>query len=220
MKKEEKVNETKVKEVKVKVEEEKETKSIPGIYIASLAVGISGIVISGFPILGLLVSIAGIIVSVIAMKKLKAQGEKHGFVTAGLVTSIVGTVISAIVTVITVLALIGIGVFYNNSASNILDKANAAAKDAETTTFNSKFLIYEGENQPGVMVNMLLEEVVQNNNSSSNNKIRVDADYDTGIQFVGNPPTKILSKARASEKYDVEVEKDYTGRVSKIIIEK
>ncbi len=69
--------------------------------IASLILGIVGIIVSFFvpfpiSIIGLILSIVGIVLGALARKKAKAAGEPAGLATAGMVISIISVVLSAI----------------------------------------------------------------------------------------------------------------------------
>ena len=70
-----------------------------GLAIGSLVCGIISLVLaywSFFAITGLIAGIVGIILGVLGGKKMKMVGAPAGMATAGLVMSIIGTVLSAI----------------------------------------------------------------------------------------------------------------------------
>ncbi|MBN1533952.1 MAG: DUF4190 domain-containing protein [Spirochaetes bacterium] len=68
--------------------------------VASLILGIVAIVFSFIPVvnfIGPIVGIVGIILGAVSMKNLKAAGQPTGMATGGLVTSIIGTVLSLLI---------------------------------------------------------------------------------------------------------------------------
>ncbi len=67
-----------------------------GIYITSLILGLCSLLIGLIPILGLIFSIVSLVITIKAKKELKLNNEKSGLVTAGLILTIVGLIISII----------------------------------------------------------------------------------------------------------------------------
>lgn len=68
--------------------------------VAGLVLGIISVICIFIPVIGLIgpiFGIIGIILSAVASKKAKNMGMKDGLATAGLVLSIVGTLLSALV---------------------------------------------------------------------------------------------------------------------------
>ncbi len=70
-----------------------------GQSIAGLILGVASLVLCWFgwvSIIALAAAIVGLVLSVIGGKKLKANGQKSGIATAGLVISIIGVVLGGI----------------------------------------------------------------------------------------------------------------------------
>ena len=64
--------------------------------MVSLVLGILGIVIWVFPFIALPVAIAGLVLSVVGGKKLRAEQQSAGLATAGMVVGIIAVVINGI----------------------------------------------------------------------------------------------------------------------------
>lgn len=123
---------------KEKVLNDNTTRNTEGVYVASLILGICTILVALVPILDLILSIIAIVVCIVANKKLKANNEKKGMVTAGLVCTIIGLVIAVIVSGATFGTLINnskqdviSGVSSANNNDNILNMAVTCAQDTK-----------------------------------------------------------------------------------------
>ena len=72
-----------------------------GLAIASLVLGIVACVISWWGlvlgIIGIICAVIGLILAINAQKSYKALGQKNGIATAGLILSIIGTIVCGIV---------------------------------------------------------------------------------------------------------------------------
>lgn len=80
-----------------------------GKSIAAMVLGILSIVV---PYIGLIIGIVGIVFSSLSLKEIKRTGEQgRGMAIAGMVTSIIGTVLYAIILFFIIIAL----VFYVDS---------------------------------------------------------------------------------------------------------
>ena len=72
--------------------------------IGSMVCGIVGLILCWIPFVGLILSVLGIVFYMLAKKNM-LPGQQNGMATAGLVCGIIGLVISAIVTIITCVAI-------------------------------------------------------------------------------------------------------------------
>lgn len=81
--------------------------------VASLVLGIVSIVfaflIPGLPVVAPIVGIIGIILGAIARKNLKAANQPTGMATAGMVMSIIGTIISVLMWLLCVACIGALG---------------------------------------------------------------------------------------------------------------
>lgn len=123
---------------KEKVLNDNTTRNTEGVYVASLILGICTILVALVPILNIILSIIAIVVCIVANKKLKANNEKKGMVTAGLVCTIIGLVIAVIVSGATFGTLINnskkeviSGVSSTNNNDNITNMAVTCAQDTK-----------------------------------------------------------------------------------------
>lgn len=105
---------------KEKVLNDNTTRNTEGVYVASLILGIFTILVALVPILNIILSIIAIVVCIVANKKLKANNEKKGMVTAGLVCTIIGLVIAVIVSGAT------FGTLINNSKQDVISGVSSA----------------------------------------------------------------------------------------------
>ena len=64
--------------------------------VVSLVLGILGVVVWVFPIIALPVAIAGLVLSIIGGKKLRAENQSAGLATAGMVVGIIAVAINGI----------------------------------------------------------------------------------------------------------------------------
>lgn len=81
--------------------------------VASLVLGILSIVfaliILGFQIVAAIVGVAGIVLGVVARKNLKEQNSPTGMATAGMVLSIIGTILGVLMWLLCVVCVGAIG---------------------------------------------------------------------------------------------------------------
>lgn len=102
--------------------------------------------------------------------------------------------------------IISLGIMIFGQAEGVID--SNAMDEVAVTTFNQKFLQYEGNNVRGANVNSLLQTVVQNNlqNSEDTSKqitVSVSAsDWNTGTKPSGKI-TSIGAKASTGKSYKV-----------------
>ena len=90
-------------------EENKNDNKTNGTYSASIAIGIIAFLLGAVPVLGIILSIVGIVLCNKAKKIMKQNGDTNGSVTAGLILSILGLIIGLAFTIIP------LGVYITNS---------------------------------------------------------------------------------------------------------
>lgn len=73
---------------------------INGPAVASLVLGIVGLVISAFPILGLVLGVLAIAFAYLGFKRAEVLGTGRGFAIAGLVLGVIATVVGLLVLVV------------------------------------------------------------------------------------------------------------------------
>ncbi len=120
------------------------TKNTTGIYIVCLILGICTILGSWVPILGIILGVVASIVCVVARKKAKVSNSKNGMVTAGIVCTILGVIITVVINAITIGTVLYNGnqkaitsvSSTNSSTKNINDITNMAITCAEDTNEN------------------------------------------------------------------------------------
>ena len=116
--------------------------------------------------------------------------------------------------------LISLGIMIFNQAQDTV--SNSGMSEAEVTSFNNKFLKYEG-NQKGTMVKSLIQEVQATNaGSDENDGITVTVDY-TGTKTAATALPKnqeAPETSRIINNNTYEVTLTYSnGRVSKITVD-
>lgn len=94
--------------------------------VAGFVVGLIGLLTSWIFVLGLVVSVVGIVLSIFGRRQAVERGASTGLATAGLICAIIGTVIALIITVL-------VGVFLN--------EADDALDDITFTTTTANFVI-------------------------------------------------------------------------------
>ena len=99
-----------------------------------------------------------------------------------------------------------------NSAENSIEKSQNEISDLEKSTFNNKFIKYEGI-QRGTTVKVLINEIIASNLQDSNS-VRVSGDIQTG-----NDDTDLSTQdIDSSSTYNVEIKYDLDGYVNEIVI--
>ena len=99
-----------------------------------------------------------------------------------------------------------------NSAENSIEKSQNEISDLEKSTFNNKFIKYEGI-QRGTTVKVLINEIIASNLQGSNS-VRVSGDIQTG-----NDDTDLSTQdIESSSTYNVEIKYDLDGYVNEIVI--
>lgn len=99
-----------------------------------------------------------------------------------------------------------------NSAENSIEKSQNEISDLEKSTFNNKFIKYEGI-QRGTTVKVLINEIIASNLQGSNS-VRVSGDIQTG-----NDDTDLSTQdIDSSSTYNVEIKYDLDGYVNEIVI--
>lgn len=103
-------------------------------------------------------------------------------------------------------------IFMINSAENSIEKSQSEISDLEKSTFNNKFIKYEGI-QRGTTVKVLINEIIASNLQDSN-RVRVSGDIQTG-----NDDTDLSTQdIDSSSEYIVEIKYDSDGYVNEIVI--
>ena len=104
--------------------------------------------------------------------------------------------------------LISLGIMIYTQAQDTV--TNSGMTEAEITSFNSKFLKYEGDIK-GTMVKALIQEVRATN---------ADSDNKDGVQVkVNDEVAPITSNVKNNNTYSVEMEYADDGRISNISID-
>jgi len=118
--------------------------------------------------------------------------------------------------------IISLGIMIYNQAAGVVN--NNSMSEVEISTFNQKFMQYEGTNVRGAQVNALLNAVVQSNlaNQDDNSKlieISVTATSWQGSKPSGNVLNNSFGKAQVGQTYNVKCDVNKkTGLVNKVII--
>lgn len=103
-------------------------------------------------------------------------------------------------------------IFMINIAKNSIEKSQNELSDLEKSTFNNKFIKYEGI-QRGSTVKALINEIIVSNLQDSNS-VRVSGDIQTG-----NDDTDLSTQdIESSSTYNVEIKYDSDGYVNEIVI--
>lgn len=144
-----------------------------GIYIASLVLGICSFLFGGIPILGLILSIVALVICIKSRKKLKSNNETKGIVTAGLVLSIIGLILSILIFVFVFLNILSIGTAFINSSTSPIEN-NIDFSEVEKSAFNGKFIPYEGTIKYSIARNLI--DAVKINNKSSDKYIKLNGE--------------------------------------------
>lgn len=122
--------------------------------------------------------------------------------------------------------IISLGIMIYNQAAGVVN--NNSMSEVEISTFNQKFMQYEGTNVRGAQVNALLNAVVQSNLANQDDKsklisieVSADAEWQTGTRPTGKQDNNSFAKAQVGKTYTVECEVDAkTGLVNKVKIGK
>lgn len=177
-------------------EEVKQTNNAGGFAVASLVLGICALIFGAIPIFGFILGIVALVIAIIAMKKI--HNEKRGMAIAGLVTSIIGFILSIFMT-----GLIFLGVLIFNAASSdaILDSSKLSS--IEMQAFNTQFEVYEGDISY-YKAKMLIQAVESSNETSEH--------Y---ITLIGDE--KVDS---STQSYEVKLDYDSNGYVNRVTIDK
>lgn len=104
-----------VEKYKILNNKETNTDKIEGVYIASMVLGIIALLLCMVPILGLIITIVSLIIFIKAKKKVKQTGSKSGYVTAGMVLTIISLILTIFIHCSTLLV-----VYYGNSNTDIV----------------------------------------------------------------------------------------------------
>ncbi len=102
------------------------------IYIISLVLGIFAILLCAIPAIGIIVSVVGLIVSKKGNKKLKKLNKKNGKVTGGIVLSILGLIVSLIITILP----LGVLIYSENTQNTTEASEKIILENKNYTSFN------------------------------------------------------------------------------------
>ena len=111
------------------------------------------------------------------------------------------------------IVLISIGVYVLGIGQEAVKGADMTQQ--EITSFNSRWLAYEGTHVMGSKVNALLQAVVANNISEGEDGKRIEVD---GSVSLGVDDTAVGDKANTGESYSIECETNSAGLVTAIHI--
>ena len=118
--------------------------------------------------------------------------------------------------------IISLGIMIFKQASGVVD--SNAMDEVAVSSFNQKFLQYEGDNVRGANVNSLLQSIVQNNltNSDDSSKqitVEVNGASWNGTTVPSGAITKLESKASTGKSYKVTFDSDTkSGYINKVTI--
>lgn len=157
---------------KVVIESGKKTCYSKELCITALVLGISSIILCWIPVLGFILSIVGLIVSIVANKKRSEHNEDgKGFVITGIVCSIVGTVLGIIISVVLLLTVVASLFVFNTATATVEKSVTKTIKTAadymspnEKNVYNSVVEIYSsrGELSGSEIISMINEINTQN----------------------------------------------------------
>ncbi len=201
------------------MEQDKKTN---GFYVASLVLGIIALVLAIFPLVGFIIGIIALVISIVAFRKRNKNNEKNAMVTAGLVLSIIGFIISLIITIFLVaLPVMGFYVFKN--AESTVENHNL--NNELVHVYNASFEEYEGI-QNGSSVKALCDLVRVHNLTTPERSIKLVKDptyvpsYYTNINNVSsNEIMEIKKDISVVEKYEITFAHDSEGYITWIGIE-
>lgn len=124
--------------------------------------------------------------------------------------------------------IISLGIMIYNQAAGVVN--NNSMSEVEISTFNQKFMQYEGTNVRGAQVNALLNAVVQSNLANQDDKSKLieiqlmeipDEEWQVGTRPTGKLTNNSFAKAQVGKTYTVKCDVDTkTGLVNKVIIQK
>lgn len=92
--------------------------------------------------------------------------------------------------------LISLGILIFNQAQDTVN--NSGMSQAEITSFNNKFLKYEGNLREGSVAKSLVSEVLTSNSDSNNSNRKITIK-------LGNTPITSTSSIKVNKKYDIEL---------------
>ena len=112
--------------------------------------------------------------------------------------------------VLIVILLIAVGMKIFNSSSSTADQVDTNMQTVEITTFNNKFLQYEGK-QSGTQVKALINVVIAHNATDEARKVKVNG------ETKGNKIAYLLKNINSMAEYTVTVTTDpSTGYVNSV----
>ena len=112
--------------------------------------------------------------------------------------------------VLIVILLIAVGMKIFNSSSSTADQVDTNMQTVEITTFNNKFLQYEGK-QSGTQVKALINVVIEHNATDEARKVKVNE------ETKGNKIADLLKNINSMAEYTVTVTTDpSTGYVNSV----
>lgn len=112
--------------------------------------------------------------------------------------------------VLIVILLIAVGMKIFNSSSSTADQVDTNMQTVEITTFNNKFLQYEGK-QSGTQVKALINVVIAHNATDEARKVKVNG------ETKGNKIADLLKNINSMAEYTVTVTTDpSTGYVNSV----
>ena len=103
--------------------------------------------------------------------------------------------------VLIVILLIAVGMKIFNSSSSTADQVDTNMQTVEITTFNNKFLQYEGK-QSGTQVKALINVVIAHNATDEARKVKVNG------ETKGNKIADLLKNINSMAEYTVTVTTD------------
>lgn len=182
-----------IEKQKILNSDENNSTKTEGIYTASLVLGICSFLFAGIPILGLILSIIGLIISIKSRKKLKANNETKGIVTAGFILSIIGLILSIL---IFVFVFLGIGIAFMEGENGVLTSANISMLETKEV---------EMPNVVGLSVEQAKEEIEKANLRFEVEKEEYNKDVEEGYVISQNPTYYIEGFNKVKENSTISV---------------
>lgn len=102
-----------------------------GLYVASLVLGITSLILAIFPFVGFIIGIVALIISIVALRKINKNNEKNSMATVGFVLSIIGFIISAIITICIIIMLMGVYFYAYSELAEIYEETKYAVSARE-----------------------------------------------------------------------------------------
>lgn len=178
----------------VQVNEQNVQQEPKGLYIASLILGICSIVFCWIPIFAIVLGGVALAIGIVAILKMKRFNTKNGMAIAGLVTAIIGFIISIIITIFTIGGALLIydkasgeikansKEIYNTTRNivNEIEDMDETAKEA----YNNRIESYVGSSKSASDVKSLINNIISSNTTNSGTDdrfITIEADDISGF---------------------------------------